>query len=193
MAKVSIEKLTLDPAERRARLGTPTDTPLRGESELDGLLRESISCDYLIRRLPVFSTADGVTFGGVSAVSSALGRVVGDAEAVYILVATLGFGADRRIAQAMAESTSAGFVTDALADCYIEALADYVTDRVIPGELFSGEELGRRFSPGYADLALSLNGDIISLVGASAKLGIRLTESGFMTPKKSITAIIPIY
>ena len=193
MARVDIKNLTPDPAERRARLGTPSDSPLPEEFELDNLLRESLSPLYLVERVRVITSGDEITVGKISCVSGALSRVLEGAEYAYILVATLGFGVDRRIARATAESTSGGFITDALADCYIESLADYVSREIIAPELSSGEELGRRFSPGYADLALDLNKDIIDVTGASARLGIRFTESGLMTPKKSITAIIPIY
>lgn len=193
MARVDIKNLTPDPAERCARLGTPSDSPLPLEFELDNLLRESLSPLYLIERVRAKVSGEKITLGKISCVSGALSRVLEGAEYAYILVATLGFGADRRIARATAESTSCGFITDALADCYIESLADYVSREIITPELSSGEELGRRFSPGYADLALGLSKDIIDMTGASARLGIRFTESGLMTPQKSITAVIPIY
>ena len=49
-----------------------------------------------------------------------------------------------------------------------------------------------RFSPGYADFELGIGREIISLTGAERVLGIKLTESGLMVPKKSVNAIIVI-
>ena len=193
MARISIEKLNPSPEELRARLGTPSDIEFKCLSGLDFALRSDICPSYIISRVPISVSDDGMMLGDVAFMSDAFGRILGTASEVYILVATLGYSPDRRIAQAMAESTSTGFITDALADCYIEALVDYVCDKVIPDMLEGGESVGHRFSPGYADLPLSLNRDIIRLTGASARLGIRLTDSGLMTPKKSVTALIPIY
>ena len=46
-----------------------------------------------------------------------------------------------------------------------------------------------RFSPGYGDLPLSLQPEVIRATGADRRLGITLSSSLLMTPKKSVTAI----
>ena len=50
--------------------------------------------------------------------------------------------------------------------------------------------LTRRFSPGYGDLPLSLQGELFSLLDCERRLGLTLNASLLMTPKKSVTAIL---
>ena len=80
-----------------------------------------------------------------------------------------------------------GSDTMALADALIEALCDFAE-----AEVCSGLDTSGRFSPGYADLELSLGKEIIALTDAERTLGIKLTESGLMVPKKSVNAIIAV-
>ena len=80
------------------------------------------------------------------------------------------------------------FVADALADALVEGLCDMAEMDV--GESF---KLGNRFSPGYGDLPLSVGMDITRFTKADVSLGIRYTESGLAVPKKTVTAIIPVF
>ena len=57
---------------------------------------------------------------------------------------------------------------------------------------FPDQYLTDRFSPGYGDLPLSLQPEILSLTDATRRLGITLTESLLMVPSKSVTAIVGI-
>ena len=68
-----------------------------------------------------------------------------------------------------------------------EALAERVS--LIAKERY-GDVTGR-FSPGYGDLSLSVSCDILRLVDAERRLGIRMAGS-LMIPKKSITAIMGV-
>jgi len=52
--------------------------------------------------------------------------------------------------------------------------------------------LARRFSPGYGDLPLSIQPQMISATNANKYLHISVNESLLMIPQKSITAIIGI-
>ena len=54
----------------------------------------------------------------------------------------------------------------------------------------SGKEHTRRFSPGYGDMPIEIQVDILQLLDASRRLGMVLTESNLMIPTKSITALI---
>lgn len=49
-----------------------------------------------------------------------------------------------------------------------------------------------RFSPGYGDLPLKHQPDVLRLLEAQKRLGINLTSSGLMIPRKSVTAIMGI-
>ena len=104
----------------------------------------------------------------------------------YLLVATLGYGVDRLLLRMAGEGAYKHFLTDALADCMIEAALDEIVKTKCK------EKLTNRFSPGYADLDLSVGREIVSLTSADKLIGISFASSGLMTPKKSVNCIIGI-
>ena len=56
----------------------------------------------------------------------------------------------------------------------------------------NGSTLTPRFSPGYGDLSLDLQTDLIRITEAQKHIGITLSENLIMIPTKSVTAIIGI-
>ena len=91
------------------------------------------------------------------------------------------------IAKVMRFPAHYGKNLDALADCLVEAAADEACSR-----LECKDMLTNRFSPGYADLDLSVGRYVVKATGADKLLGVRFTDSGLMTPKKTVSAIIGI-
>jgi cobalamin-dependent methionine synthase I len=49
-----------------------------------------------------------------------------------------------------------------------------------------------RFSCGYGDLPLTLQRDIFAALNVNKNIGVSLSDNCFMTPSKSVTAIIGI-
>ena len=47
-----------------------------------------------------------------------------------------------------------------------------------------------RFSPGYGDFSILHQREILTLMEASKKIGLTMTESSMLTPTKSVTALI---
>ena len=54
------------------------------------------------------------------------------------------------------------------------------------------EQLTHRFSPGYGDLNMNVTNDILSVLKATERLGVSMTQSQMMVPMKSVTAIIGV-
>ena len=46
-----------------------------------------------------------------------------------------------------------------------------------------------RYSPGYGDLPLTLQPQLLSLLDAARQIGLTLTDTCLMTPRKSVTAL----
>ena len=46
-----------------------------------------------------------------------------------------------------------------------------------------------RFSPGYGDMPLSVQGEFLSCINAEKRCGVSVTEGGMLTPIKTITAV----
>ena len=109
------------------------------------------------------------------------------AKEAYIFAVTVGISVDRLLSRLYYTSPAEHFITDALAS----ALAEAATDRT-EEMLKEGINCRRRFSPGYGDLPLELQPQVLQAVNAGRLLGITLSKALLMTPKKSITAIMGI-
>ena len=57
-------------------------------------------------------------------------------------------------------------------------------------EQFPEKELTDRFSPGYGDLPLAMQREVMDALDCGRTVGITLSDSLLMTPSKSVTAII---
>ena len=59
-------------------------------------------------------------------------------------------------------------------------------------EIAQGKYLTGRYSPGYGDLPLELQPEILNLLDTSRRIGLMITGSVLMTPSKSVTAILGV-
>ena len=116
--------------------------------------------------------------------SADFAKIAGGCSRVMMIAATLGAGVDRLIHKKSAISVAEGFIFDAVASAMVEGLVDLSEIRST-----SGYEHTKRFSPGYGDMPLSLQGEIINILDGR-RLGITLSESGMMLPRKTVTALI---
>lgn len=126
--------------------------------------------------------AEGITIAGAS-----FAKLAGGCRSILAMVATLGAGVDRLIRKKSAISVSEGFIYDAVASAMVEGLVNLATVRTT-----SGKEHTNRFSPGYGDMPLDIQGEIIGLLEAGKRMGVTLNESKLMSPGKTVTAFIGI-
>ena len=183
---LNVEDLSINERELEARLsyGSVSDEMIkRLYSELSEVARPS----YTAIRVKLLRENDGIVLGTAHSKSRSLMRLCRESSECFLLSATLGLSVDRLIMKRSLKSPSEAFVIDALADTMIEAVCDAAENEVTDGLDTTG-----RFSPGYGDLELSLGSEILTLCDAEKLLGIKMTESGLMVPKKSVSAIIAI-
>lgn len=102
---------------------------------------------------------------------------------IVLFAATLGHNVDQEIKRLSYASSSDMMIYDACASGRIEDLIDQMSETI------EGYKTPR-FSPGYGDLTLSIQSQIIRVLNAEKKLGITVSKSFLMTPKKSVTGII---
>ncbi len=105
----------------------------------------------------------------------------------FVFAATSGSGVDRLILKHTKLSPADAMVTDCIASSGIEVFCDLVNE-----EMKEGRALKPRYSPGYGDVSLTCQSDILSFLDAYKKIGLTLTETYLMTPIKSVTAIVGI-
>ena len=139
-----------------------------------------------VRRVSLAVTGDAVTLGPLTVTSHSLAAHLGEARSALLLAATVGAGMDRLLLRYARTSPASALLLEGLGAERVEALLASLDLRL-------KEDFGRttrRFSPGYGDLPLSLQGGLFSLLDCERLLGLTLGESLLMTPKKSVTAIL---
>lgn len=111
----------------------------------------------------------------------------------YMMAVTLGAGVDRLMSKLRIKSAGKLLITDALASAAVESLCDHVDamikaqDEFVPGGIWRP-----RYSPGYGDCGIENQKLLFERLNCEKNLGVMLNESFFMTPVKSITAIMGI-
>ncbi|HSP47227.1 MAG TPA: vitamin B12 dependent-methionine synthase activation domain-containing protein [Clostridiaceae bacterium] len=138
-------------------------------------------------------TEDLVTFRDSPIVlhGKQIARLLKDCSRVYVMACTLGAQADRMIELKGFLSPTLGMVTDACASAYIESWCDQCQEEIAKS-LEPGEKLTFRFSPGYGDLPLSDQKAVLAELQAEKRIGLFLTESFLMTPRKSVVALLGV-
>ncbi|MGN1417840.1 MAG: vitamin B12 dependent-methionine synthase activation domain-containing protein [Acutalibacteraceae bacterium] len=105
----------------------------------------------------------------------------------YIFAATAGIGADRLIMKYSRTVPSKSVVIDALASAAVEGWCNKIN-----AEMSQNKKTRPRFSPGYGDMELKNQKNILEFLDAYRKIGISLSDSLLMTPTKSVTAVVGI-
>lgn len=162
---------------------------------LDSCIAEgenTLSYKLCYSRCPVRVEGDRVDLGLVSLKSSPLANRLKDCCEVLLFCATVGHGIDRLIARYSVVSPARAVMLQALGSERVEALCDTFCADIAAEEAERGCKTKPRFSPGYGDLPLELQRDIFTLLDCQRRIGVTLSGDMFMTPTKSVTAIIGI-
>ena len=146
-----------------------------------------VSYKYAYVKLPISVTNNVCDFGFANVESNSLSRVLRDCKEVFIMAVTTGIEIDRLITKLYLKQDSRAFFIDSIGSAAVESLADYL-NKVICQNL----NTTNRFSPGYADFPLEFQRDLLARINANQTVGITVNNELFMTPMKSITAIIGI-
>lgn len=119
-----------------------------------------------------------------------LSRLLSECTLVSLLVVTLGPQVDGYVGDLLARGQyAAAAVADAVGSDAAEQAMMQLDDRLRQAAAELGFGLTRRFSPGYGDLPLEVQRDLLRLLAAES-IGVQLTESNLMVPQKSITALL---
>lgn len=147
---------------------------------------------HVVRRFPARVTDSSVAAGGLSLHSRQLARNLKDCKEVIFFAATLGIGVDRLLHKYLKLQVSKAVIIQAVAST---AMEDYCNQCQCMIEVECAKEglfVRPRFSPGYGDLALTVQSDFLQVLQAQKTVGIVLTEGDIMLPEKSVTAIMGV-
>lgn len=145
---------------------------------------------HALARLPLSLGGDTVRIGSMSVQSKSLAAHLAGCREAILLAATLGAQADQLIRRASALHMSRAVVLHACAAAMLEAYlngAGAALSRELEKE---GLYLTPRFSPGYGDLPLNCQADMLAILMAGKRIGLSLTAEYLLIPAKSVTAVL---
>lgn len=153
--------------------------------------RSALTCRACFLEAAVQVQGDTVCIPGLAPiVSKALSRNLQGCDTVLLFAATIGSGADRLRMQAQVRSPASAVVLDAMGTAATEALCNQLCQQW--QQTYAPLQLRPRFSPGYGDLPLALQKDLLALLDSHRQAGITLSEGLLMLPQKSVSAIVGI-
>lgn len=141
---------------------------------------------------PEGSNPEGIQPEIIRIASASLRRFLSSSSKALIMGITAGSAVTELIDKYQRENMTKAVVLDAAAGEIVDAGFDYIVsllNRELARE--SGRLLSKRFSPGYGDLTLNAQGDFFRLLDME-KLGVTLTDSFILKPRKSVIAITGI-
>lgn len=107
----------------------------------------------------------------------------------FVFVATTSIGVDRLIQKHSTLRVSRAVVIDAIGSAAIESFCDLLCEKLSSDCKLN---LRPRFSPGYGDLDIKTQDEVLSICDATRKIGVTLNSRYMMIPTKSVSAIVGV-
>lgn len=124
--------------------------------------------------------------------SRALARLLTPADAVYVVALTLGDALERRVEFFFKERWFLeGLFLDTAGWAAIEILMREVRRRLLAREGAFGRGVTHRLAPGYRDWLVDEQSALLGVFG-DVPVPVRVTESAWMLPRKSVSAIFGV-
>lgn len=142
--------------------------------------------------VPVEFRADEYSVGNLILRSSDLRRTLEGCRHAFLFCATLGAGVDALLRRYGQTSAADLLMVQAVSTALIENYCDECGEKMLLESAVHGETLRMRFSPGYGDLPLAAQKDLLAHLDSVRRAGITLTDTMLMVPSKSVSAIIGV-
>ena len=156
------------------------------------LCESSLSFRVCYGIFPISQSEGAIDLGFAKTGSKALQKNLRTCDKIILFCATVGHAIDRIIAAESVRGPSLAVAVDAFGVERVEALCDSFCDDMAEAFAKDGYALAPRFSPGYGDLPLTLQGDIARVLDTQRRLGVTLNGALLMSPSKSVSAIVGV-
>ena len=124
--------------------------------------------------------------------SNDLYEILKDCNECILMAATLGINIEKDIKKYSCTELTKGIIIDSCATTAIEEVCDRVQNEIENNILKNGQYLTFRYSPGYGDLSIEKNTEILNILNGQKEIGLTITNSEIMIPRKLVIAIIGI-
>ena len=118
--------------------------------------------------------------------SNDINRLFNNVDVIAMECITLGIAVDKRIDYYSRTSVMRMIALDALANVYVEQMANELSKELQADN--TDKYMTVRYSPGYGDLPLLLQPQLISELNATKRAGVIVNANNLMIPLKTITA-----
>ncbi len=136
---------------------------------------------------PILRNGDVLELGSIKTDSQNLKKCLEGCSSAIVFVASVGFKIDRLIKKYSLLSPLKSLIFSAIGSERAESLTEAFFK-----ETASTKKCRPRFSPGFGDLPLSLQGSIFTALNVTKNIEVTLNDSMLMSPSKSVSAIIGI-
>ncbi|TDO85439.1 hypothetical protein DFR79_11729 [Halanaerobium saccharolyticum] len=158
-------------------------------------IKKLINFRYLYQKFPIELSEDGIKVKGTTLTlkGKSIKKHLNNSKEIYIMAATLGAQVDKKISYYEKVSVTKSMIFDACATTAIEAGCDQVEAEIKEEVLAAGnEDITFRYSPGYGDLGIEIQKEILRILKAPKKIGLTASKYNMLIPTKSVTAIIGV-
>ena len=185
-------KLDLEEALRYAGVPSPPPEALRLEIEAAATVTKAILPRWRWRLFALEHTPEGVRLPELNLLlpGRTAGLLLAQCGQAALLACTLGAVFDAKLRAVEARDMSRAVLMDACGSAWVEAGCDAAEEELagrLPGAYFTD-----RFSPGYGDLPLALQPAVCAALDTPRALGLCVTESLLLNPRKSVTAVVGV-
>lgn len=190
-------EITVAGVSRLLGYGRPRDLSKRLLRAIEKSLEKShqlIKPRVLYTEKSIKSSGDGtlVLEKGVVIRSRKLSKVCGKCDRAAIFVATIGKGIDSLIRKLTEQKMVAeAYIVDAIGSTAAEQTVDAFQRKYTSVRSQRGEGTTLRFSPGYCDWKVEEQKKLFNVIDNSL-IGVELSESYLMNPRKSVSGIFGI-
>ena len=178
----------LDEALRYLGVRSDPDGRVRAQlADLAGRFSSQFEPRHIWRAFPVHHGDEGLRLGQIALPGRTAAKMLADCKQCAVLVCTLGASFDALVRRMQARDMVQAVMLDALGSALVEAACDEAEREI--AAYFPEHYPTDRFSPGYGDLPLALQPQLLEAAEAR-RIGVSLTPSLLMTPQKSVSALI---
>ena len=162
---------------------------------IDSVIEESktlIEPKFIFNKYVIEVKEDGVYFKGTNLVLTGndIRNHLKDSKESVLMAVTVGNRIEQRIKLYEKISMTKALILDSCATTAVEEICDVIEEKIKKEAEEKGLSITFRYSPGYGDLPLEIQRDLINTIGAEKRIGLTVSSHYLLFPRKSVTAII---
>ena len=172
-----------------------SEIPAEVNAQIDGCMQDTLRAVHARFTYRVFDLVrqDGkILLAGteIALPGRDIAALLTDCQTCVLFAATLGAQMETVIRHAEIRDMTRALVLDCCGSSAIEAVCDAVEEKIAQKLGEQARFLTDRFSPGYGDMPIDFQRELVRLLDTARQIGLGLTDSCILTPRKSVTAII---